>query len=216
MIYTIVNKIFRSTTYLIKSEDDDTCLVIDPGLDEFEIDNRISELRLKPLAILSTHGHFDHIGSVIGLKEKYGIPFYLHKEDLKISQSANFFLRIAQINHTIKTPTPDYFFTQKHEKLEIGSFKIEVHNFPGHSAGSCIIQVGNNLFSGDTIYKKGLGFNNFPGENRHLLKESVIEIFKTFSDESLILPGHGESEYLGIIKTNNFELLQFINKKDNA
>lgn len=211
MISRIKNILFSSNTYLVSDEDEKYCLIIDPGLDELLIDNTIQDLQLIPIAILSTHGHFDHIGGATYFKDKYAIPFYIHESDVKISKSANFLLKIAGIKHKIITPKPDFLFCGKTDTISICNFNLEIYNFSGHSDGSSVIKFENNLFSGDILYKNKLGFNNFPGEDKVKLRESVIKIFEIFSDDSIIYPGHGESEYLGVIKRTNLDLLNFIN-----
>jgi glyoxylase-like metal-dependent hydrolase (beta-lactamase superfamily II) len=211
LLFKVKNEIFSSNSYLLKDKLSDFCVLIDPGLDTQAIDKILNELKLKPIAIIATHGHFDHIGSVTFFKNKFNIPFYMHEADLKISQSANFYLKIARINHKIETPKPDVLFKEKKETITIGNFELCIYNFPGHSAGSCIIKQDKYLFTGDIIYKKGLGFNNFPGEDKAKLKHSIQEVFETFPDDCLVLPGHGESEYLINIKNNNQDLINFLN-----
>jgi len=211
LLYTVRNEIFSSNSYILREKNSEFCLLIDPGLDTQAIDKKLTELNLKPIAILATHGHFDHIGSVSFFKNKFKIPFYMHKADSKILKSANFYLKIARIDHKIETPKPDVLFKEKKEIFNIGNFKLCIYNFPGHSEGSCIIQFNKLLFSGDIIYKKGLGFNNFPGEDKAKLKLSIQAVFETFSDDSLVLPGHGDSEYLINIKNNNQDLINFLN-----
>lgn len=210
-IYLIRNKkIFSSNTYIFKNKVNDECIIIDPGFDTELIDQGIQEYKLKPIAIVSTHGHFDHIGSAAFLKNKYNIPFYLHAGDLKISQSANFYLKVAQLNHKIETPIPDFLFKGEHEHLTINGIALDIFNLPGHSPGSCIVKIENNLFSGDILYKNGLGAGSVPKENTVLLKQSILKIFDIFVDEDLVLPGHGASEYIGVIKHKNTDLKNFL------
>jgi hydroxyacylglutathione hydrolase len=216
MIHLVRNKLFPSNTYLLSDEENKVCLVIDPGLDEVAIDNELQKLNLTPLAILATHGHFDHVGSASFLKSKYNIPLYLHEADFKISQSVNFFLKVARINHKVISPTVDFSFKGLQESLSIEGFNLKVYNFPGHTAGSCVIQFENNLFTGDLFYKKGLGSNNFPGEDKIKLRKSILEIFESFPDDTMILPGHGESATLGAIKKANAELQDFLNKNHHS
>lgn len=210
-IYLIRNKkIFSSNTYIFKNKVNDECIIIDPGFDLELIEKGIQEHKLKPVAVVSTHGHFDHIGSAAFFKNKYCIPFYLHEGDMKISQSANFYLKVAQLNHKIETPTPDFLFKGDLNRVTINGIDLEVYNLPGHSPGSCIVKIENNLFSGDILYKNGLGAGSVPKENTALLKQSILKIFDIFVDEDLVLPGHGASEYIGAIKNNNTDLKNFL------
>ncbi len=210
-IFLIRNKnFFSSNTYILKNKGNDECIIIDPGFDTDIIDNEIQENNLKPIAIVSTHGHFDHIVSVAFLKNKYCIPFYLHEKDIKISQSANFFLKVAQLDYKIETPKPDFLFKGEYDCLSLNGIEMEIYNFPGHSPGSCILKIDNNLFSGDILYKNGLGAGSIPKENPEQLKRSILKIFNIFNNDNLVLPGHGASEYVGVIKKNNLELMNFL------
>lgn len=210
MVHCVRNKIFSSNTYLLCSNEDNKCLIIDPGLNGELIDEKIVRLGKLPMGIIATHGHFDHIGSAAFFQKKYSIPFYLHEKDFKISQSANFFLKIAKINHKIITPKPDVLIKGNTNDLNIENFFFKTHNYPGHSEGGIIIEYKNYLFTGDMFYKKGLGLNGFPGENKSTLRNSVIEIFNFFEDHFIVYPGHGESESISFIKENNIELSNFI------
>ena len=216
-IYLIRNQnVFSSNTYILKNKINNKSIIIDPGFDFEAIDKLITDNRLVPVAIISTHGHFDHIAGVSFFKNKFNIPFYLHEADLKLSQSANFYLKVAKINYKIETPLPDFLFKSQFENLFIEGFDFRIYNLPGHSMGSCILKNENYLFSGDIIYKKGLGPESIPREDKLALKKSILNIFDTFDDNDLILPGHGFSEYLGIIKNNNLELQNFIANTANA
>jgi hydroxyacylglutathione hydrolase len=210
-IVKIKNILFPSNSYIIREKISDSCLLIDPGLDEEIIEEKINELKLKPIAILSTHGHFDHVAGVSFFKNKYSIPFYLHAADFKMLQAMNFYLKIARIGRKFDIPKVDVFFNAKSEVISIGDFELTIHNYPGHTEGSCLIEYERFIFTGDILYKKGLGLNSLPGEDKEKLKYSIQEIFRNFADDNLILPGHGESDYLLNIKGNNKELEQFLN-----
>jgi len=211
MIIRLKNNIFSSNTYLIVNEYEKICLIIDPGLDELMIDNKIIELDLKPIAIICTHGHFDHIAGVAFFKEKYGIPFYLHESDLKLIKSANFYLKITKIDRQIKIVNPDFLITKNSSQITIFSFSLTIIRFSGHTIGSCLIQYKNNIFTGDTIFKEGLYLNKLPGENPVELRKSIIEIFEKFDPNVICFPGHGKDATLDYIKSTNLDLISFLN-----
>ncbi len=214
MVYQVRNISFPSNTYVIKNNENSDCLIIDPGIDEKLLFELIEKEKLNPVAVLCTHGHFDHIANVSICKENFEIPFFIHEKDKKTIRSANFFLKLTKINFKIKTPVPDHFWIEDDIQVDIKGFKLNIKLFGGHSPGSCVIQYGENLFSGDLLYKNGLGFNSFPDEDKLVLKKSLKEIFKFYPSNSRLYPGHGPSEILGNIKANNTALAEFLNNEN--
>lgn len=212
MVFQIRNRFFPSNTYLLKKDNSNKCVIIDPGLDSESIHKSVLENKLVPIGIICTHGHFDHIASVAYLKKEFGnIPYYLHKADFKIAKSANFYIKLTKIKYWIEYVEPDCIFENTMEEIDIGGFNFTILHFPGHSDGSCVLKYNNILFTGDIMYKSGLGFNNFPGENINVLKKSIKKIILTFDKDYLVYPGHGDSEYLGNISSKNLELVNFLN-----
>ena len=214
-VEVIRNRFFPSNTYVLRLKDSRKSIFIDPGLDLEIIKQRVEEMDILPVGIIATHGHFDHIGSIAFLQAKYNIPYYLHELDLKISKAANFFLKMVKLDIRIETPVPDCLFKGKSEQVSIEDFNFNIYNLPGHTEGSCVIQFEDCLFSGDLIYREGLGFNHFPGENKHKLKISLQELLDKFEDKNVtIYPGHGEKALLHEIRENNKELIGFLNAND--
>lgn len=210
MIYTVRNTIFPSNTYIVVAESGKGCLLIDPGLDVEAIEEKLEQLQLKPTAVLATHGHFDHVGSIGFFQKKYSAKFYIHELDAKILKSINFFLKIMKIDLKVDVPVPDFVFKEAIETLHLEQGSVEVYNFAGHTDGSCFFKMGTCLFSGDTLYSKGTGVNPFPGQDKMKLKASLKKIVELFSDDTMIYPGHGQAETLGKIKEGNRELNLFL------
>lgn len=214
-IFLIKNEYkFASNTYILKEPLNENCIIIDPGLDKEQLVQVIRTNQLNPIAIISTHGHFDHLASAAIFQRNYGIPFYLHQNDLKLSRSANFYLKLMGLDYQIEIATPDFLITNEITSLSIGNFNLTVFLFPGHSPGSCVIQSGDYLFSGDILFKNGLGLGTIPKEDSKRLKNSIETIFSNFSDDMWILPGHGEHDILGNIKKNNIPLQLFLAKRN--
>lgn len=209
-IILIRNKKFSSNTYLLREEGQADCLVVDPGLDTDILEQALRESGLRPIAVLATHGHFDHIGSVHFVQETYQAPYYLHEMDLKMSKSANFFLQVAGIDHKIITPHPDVILKGDEENLRIGNFSVHARHFPGHSNGSVVYQWKNYLFTGDILYKLGLGLESIPREDKVALQASIKSIFASYPETFLVVPGHGPVDTLKNIRENNQELNQFL------
>ena len=210
MIYTIRNKIFPSNTYLVNIEGSNNCLLIDPGLDQEAIECTLNELQLEPTHILATHGHFDHVGSVSYFQKKYHVKFYIHELDVKILKSINFYLKIMKIEIRVGIPVPDHIIYGAKQTLHFNNSSIAVYNLPGHTDGSCLFHINDCLFTGDTLYSNGIGFNPFPGQDKVELKHSLKKIIELFSDDTMIYPGHGTSENLRDVKSGNNELALFL------
>jgi hydroxyacylglutathione hydrolase len=214
-IFLIKNEYkFASNTYILKDPNKDDCILIDPGLDGELIIQAIQNKRLNPIAIFSTHGHFDHIGTVAVFQRDYGVPFYLHQKDLKLSRSANFYLKLMGLDHQIEIASPDFLITEEVTTVRIGNLDLKIFLFPGHSPGSCLIQSGEHLFSGDIFFKHGLGLGTIPKEDSKSLKASIEAIISNFSGEMWVLPGHGDCETLGNIIKNNVSLNLFLGKQN--
>lgn len=179
-------------------------ILIDPG-DDFEtLDTYFQKNNTKHIAILNTHGHFDHIGAVEDFRNKYQIPFYIHSKDKNILHQANLLMRFAGQKHNIKIPKIDYFLDEQNS-FQFYDKNIFIHHAPGHSQGSVCLEIDNILFSGDILFKDSIGRTDLPGGNKALLSKSINFIINNFKDYT-IYPGHGLPFVL------NEEIITNINK----
>jgi glyoxylase-like metal-dependent hydrolase (beta-lactamase superfamily II) len=211
----VENQTFQSNTYLVLSESGKDCLIVDPGLDPQIVDTEIQKYSLAPRAILSTHGHFDHMGGAHYFREKYNIPFYLPKADLKVAKAASFLLMACRIKAKVTTPPVDHLVEDDREWTESG-FKFKFMAVPGHTPGSHFIQIDGHLFTGDSLYKKGVGLVHFPGENEAMLKDSLLKILPTLDEKLHVYPGHGGSGTWAEIKKINLKLHAFLGWASDA
>ena len=174
-----------TNTYLVMNNDE--CLIIDPELTAGSIINIISEFKVTPKAILLTHGHIDHIGAVIKLREHYSIPVYaseveiplLLDSSLNLSQMVNGHYSI-EVNKTIEDD----------ELLNLIGLDIRCILTPGHTSGSMCYLIEDCLFSGDTLFEESYGRYDFPTGSLSDLRKSIKKLLQL--DEKIkVYPGHG-------------------------
>ncbi|MCF6173886.1 MAG: MBL fold metallo-hydrolase [Campylobacteraceae bacterium] len=155
-------------------------LIIDPGIDA---DIWVKENVKNPIAILNTHGHFDHVWSNEVLKDYYNIPIYTPQNDVFMLQSDPF--------NQGTPPSITDIEVVGDEEFELDGVKFKYLFYPGHTPGCSAILVENALFSGDFIFKNSIGRVDFPFSSPQSMKDS-IEKFMLLKDNYDVYPGHGE------------------------
>lgn len=185
----IVTGVLEENCYIVYDESGD-CVIIDPGDDSDAIADYIAENDLEPKAILLTHGHFDHTGAVVALKERYEVlPVYIHYDDSKM-------LSEPESQGAFDFGEGDEFVADKYvedgEELTFGNLKFKVLHTPGHSKGSCCYLWNNHLFSGDTLFRGSVGRVDFPGGSEASMMRTLREVIATLPKELQVHPGHGE------------------------
>lgn len=154
-------------------------VIIDPGDGALEWIEKVCK---NPLAILCTHGHFDHIYDCEEIRNKFNTKIYIPKDDAFMCENDPFGLLKAKFK-------PDIMVDDKDE-IELGGVKFCFHHFAGHTPGSSVITAENVMFSGDFIFKNSIGRYDFPFSDGALMKESLNRVLE-FKDYR-IYPGHGE------------------------
>ncbi len=191
----------ETNCYLVYCSRTRESVVIDPGAQPEKIFLLISELELKPRAILNTHGHIDHIGANRDLKEKFGLPIYLHPADLPLLKS-NQQYELSLLLEARESPPPDEVLVDG-GLIHFGEVSLRVIHTPGHSPGSVSFLSDNWLFSGDTLFLGGVGRTDFPGGSWRDLERSIREKILTLPEETVILPGHGPATTVSEEKRSN-------------
>ena len=157
----------------------------------------IQNNKLTPKAIFLTHGHFDHVGAVRELKDKYSIKVYMNFDDVMLLG----FMRESDF-----TPDVDV----KHlAEINIEEMKFKCINTPGHSQGSTCYIIEDLLFSGDTLFAGCIGRCDLPGGSPTVMMNTLKEIVMNFDDNLKVLSGHREASTMGYEKVSNYYLKNF-------
>ncbi len=207
-VRTVANRGFHSNTYLLRMGADNTCVVVDPGLDREAIEHRLGAYGWHPKAVLCTHGHFDHVGSAAYFQTKYGCQVFMHKADMRILKASNFLLTVFNIPQKIELP--DVTCIEDQFCINFGGEPLTYHAAPGHTPGSCVIEFGDAWFTGDTIYSRGVGLSALPGEDAELLKQTILSFWDRLTVDRIIYPGHGNAADGESIRIENRALLKFL------
>ncbi len=187
-------------------ENDGKCLIVDPADDAPFIFEKIGNLEVQ--GMIATHGHFDHVMAVgefqISYKKIIGkdLPLIIHAKDKfllkRIVETSRYFLNYEPAVIPIQS-TKDL----KPGKQTVGDFSFEVIHTPGHTPGSCSLyfQDENILFTGDTLFKSGIGRYDFSYSDKDDLKKSIEKILQ-LPEDTVIYPGHGEESTIGEEREN--------------
>jgi glyoxylase-like metal-dependent hydrolase (beta-lactamase superfamily II) len=199
---------FPSNAYLC-GIGDDRCILIDGGLDPVAIDVVVQQLTLTPIAVFCTHGHFDHAGSAAYFQKTYHCPVYLHGADRKLLKASNFMLMAFKLASRIEHPT-EIVAVASGQSVGVAGHALTFHGAPGHTPGSCVIELGNALFTGDTIYTRGVGLSYLPGEEPEILKQSILALWPILTADRVVYPGHGGCASGAEVRATNRALLEFL------
>lgn len=200
-IIKLVLGFFSVNCYIVSEKN--TCFIIDPGADPDNIENCLNSEGLKPSFILNTHGHYDHIGAIPEIIKKYSIPFYMHRNEEFIIKDPEKNLSSVFGSGPLALDTCIYIDEENQDFFKNTGLKI--YNMPGHTPGSIIIEIQNCLFTGDLLFRDGVGRTDLSGGNQQDMIESLKKL-KKFDWRLKIFPGHGAGSTLEYEFENNFYL----------
>lgn len=187
--YKIVGPV-QTNCYMVSRTDTNECVIVDPGEEAAKLSDYMEKKELKPIAILLTHGHFDHIGAVDELRKKYNIKVYAAKEEEETLKNPDLNLS-SQFGAGFIVVADEYLADG--QELELLGEKVKCILTPGHTKGGMCYYFSKSgmLFSGDTLFQQSVGRTDFPGGSMSEIIRSIREKLFVLPDYVRVYTGHG-------------------------
>jgi len=207
---------FAANCYVVAPAPGEECVIIDPGQDaEVGIEQVLTRFRLKPIAVLLTHGHIDHVWSVAPVCDAKGIPAYIHPDDrdLLADPAKGLSLGVGQqlFGGITFTEPDDVLPLTDGCTLTLAGCDFMVGHVPGHTPGSVTFRsdaapqghdASVTLFTGDLLFAGSIGRTDLPGGDHQAMLHSLARTL-TLPDDTLVLPGHGPQTSIGAERATN-------------
>ncbi|MDP4267633.1 MAG: MBL fold metallo-hydrolase [Bacteroidota bacterium] len=197
---------FQENTYVLYDETHE-CVVIDPGCysvkEKEQLTNFISSKNLKPVKVINTHGHIDHILGIAFVSAKYNIDYYLHRGDsILLNNSSDIGVNFGM---NFEKPAKLPVFVEEGNEIKFGNSVLEVIYTPGHSQGGICFycRKDNFLISGDTLFDNSIGRTDLFGGNYDTLISSIKSKLFVLPDDCKVYPGHGPETSIASEKKDN-------------
>lgn len=206
--------IWQTNCYVVATGRNAECLVIDPGFNcTDQVAEIVSDYNLKPVATLLTHGHLDHMWSVVPVADGYEIPAYIHAADKHLLAdpaagiSAETIAMLSQDLAGVNFVEPSEVIEfSSRTNINIAGISIDLIPAPGHTSGSTIFQINNDskaVFTGDVLFAGAIGRTDLPGGSAEQMNQTLRSVILPLSDDSRVLPGHGPESTMEIERVNN-------------
>lgn len=197
---------FEENTYILYDETKE-CVIIDPGCynthEREELADFIKSEELKPVKLLNTHCHIDHVLGNSFVAKKYNLQLEIHKEDLEVLHS------LPQVSHLYGLNAEESLeptvFLNEGDSIRFGNSSLEILFTPGHSPGSICFVTPQDKFiiGGDVLFYNSIGRTDLPGGDHETLLASIRKKLFVLDDDFTVFPGHGGETTIGFEKKNN-------------
>lgn len=197
----IVGNVFTNC-YFLKNRENGEMVIIDPGAAADKIIQKVNEMQGKPVAVLLTHGHFDHILAAEEIRDRYQIPIYASEKEKETLLDPQINLSgYANGSCALKA---DRYLTDL-QVVELAGFSVQMIATPGHTVGSCCYYLKDEeiLFSGDTVFCGSVGRTDFPQGSTADIVRSLHRLLDALPEETEVYPGHDASTTIGYEKRYN-------------
>lgn len=177
------------------------CFIVDPGYEKGRVIKYVEDNKLEVEGILLTHAHIDHIGVIDAFK----VPVYLHENEYEILVD-NHLNGFEYFGKTKPYELSDIELVKINDGtiFDLDGMKIETIFTPGHTVGCVCFKVGNDLYTGDTLFKESVGKWTFPTGKLETLQKTIVTLVDSLEDDIKIHPAHGPSSTIGYEKRNNY------------
>lgn len=198
---------FEENTYLVV-DDNNECVIFDPGCSDHRekdlLKAYISSEGLKPVRLINTHCHIDHIFGNAFIAETYGLPLEIHEGELQVLNTAPQVAMMYGIPYPDPSPAPGAFI-EAGTVIEWGNTRLKVLFTPGHSPASISFYCEEDQFliAGDVLFYESIGRTDLPGGDHATLLKSIREELFVLDDAVKVYPGHGPGTTIGHEKRHN-------------
>lgn len=197
---------FQENTYILY-DDTNECVIVDPGCSNPEerklLVDFIDEKKLKPVRLINTHCHIDHVLGNKYVSEKYNLDLEIPQGEQEVLDSCEMVSKMYGIPYE-KSPSPKHYLIDN-EEITFGNTILTSISTPGHSPASLSFfnKESNILIAGDVLFYESIGRTDLPGGNMETLLLSIKSRVLTLGDDVLVFPGHGPKTTIGHERVNN-------------
>lgn len=213
MLHTFEAGPWRTNCWILSAGAGSECIIVDPGMDALQrIAAKVDEQRLKPVAVLLTHGHIDHMFSVLPVASGYDIPAFVHPSDRGrigdpyATMSADTRGMVKQLGVEFAEPSEVREVVDA-ERMSLAGFDFVVRHAPGHTQGSVVFETTHDdaptMFSGDVLFAGSIGRTDLTGGDPAAMERSLRNVILVKPDEMVVHCGHGPSTTIGRERRTN-------------
>lgn len=220
LIKSFVAGPWQTNCYVVAPQANSECVIIDPGQNALSgIKSLILEEKLKPVAVLVTHGHLDHMWSVFPVAQGYEIPAFVHNLDRHLladpaaglsAQTRAMLPQMLGKDDVFAEPSAVIEVTDN-LSVNIAGLEFGIRHTPGHTAGSVIFSALGpqiSIFTGDTLFAGAIGRTDLPGSSPEAMNRTLRDIICKLPEDALVFPGHGPATRMETELNSNHYLLR--------